>query len=187
MAQFGWIVDLRRCVGCHACAVACKAELNTDPVSSPLPLRNTHPVQVNLRAVLTVEAGTWPTLSTVFVTMACNHCAAPACLRACPVGAITKDAGTGLVQINGGACVGCRYCAWVCPYGAPQYNEGSGKVEKCTGCVHRLTEGLAPACVTTCPTGALRFTRDFTAGASSPPEGFADPSFTQPAVRFIPP
>jgi anaerobic dimethyl sulfoxide reductase subunit B (iron-sulfur subunit) len=187
MPQFGWTVDLRRCVGCDACSVACKAEMNTDPVSSPLVIRNGHPVQVNYRAVLTVEGGDYPNVTTVFVTAACNHCASPACLPACPVGAITKDAATGLVQIAAATCVGCRYCEWACPYGAIQFNERSGKVEKCTGCAHRLAENLAPACVATCPTGALQFTRDFRPTTSEPPEGFADPSLTRPSIRFLRP
>ncbi len=187
MAQFGWIVDLRRCVGCNACSVACKSEMNTEPALSPLAFRNTHPVQVNYRAVLTVESGAFPSLSKVFVTSACNHCASPACLPACPVTAITRDAATGLVQINNATCIGCRYCEWACPYGAPQFNDLTGKVEKCTGCAHRLAENVAPACVSTCPTGALQFTREFTAGSSEPPAGFADPTLTNPSIRFIRP
>ncbi len=187
MPQFGWTIDLRRCVGCNACTIACKSEMNTAPVTAPLLVRNGKPVQVNYRAVLTVEAGTFPALSRVFVTSACNHCAAPACLPACPTRAITRDAATGLVQIDPAGCVGCRYCEWACPYGAPQFNELTGKMEKCTGCAHRLADNLAPACVTTCPTGALQYTRDFREGESAPPEGFADPSLTRPSVRFIRP
>jgi Fe-S-cluster-containing dehydrogenase component len=161
--------------------------MNTDPVGSPLPLRNGKPLQVNYRAVLSVERGAFPNLSKVFVTSACNHCAAPACLPSCPVGAITKDPATGLVRLDTNACVGCRNCEWACPYGAPQFNDRTGRVEKCTGCAHRLAEGLAPACVTTCPTGALQFTLDHRPGASSPPEGFADPAYTRPSIRFLPP
>jgi anaerobic dimethyl sulfoxide reductase subunit B (iron-sulfur subunit) len=91
------------------------------------------------------------------------------------------------VQIAAATCVGCRYCEWACPYGAIQFNERSGKVEKCTGCSHRLAENLAPACVATCPTGALQFTRDFRPTTSEPPEGFADPSLTRPSIRFLRP
>ncbi len=187
MPQFGWIVDLRRCVGCDACAVACKSEMNTAPAVAPLTLRAGRPVQVNYRAVLAVESGSYPAVTRVFVTSACNHCAAPPCVPACPTRAVTRDAATGLVQIAAAACVGCRYCEWACPYGAIQYDDASGKVEKCTGCSHRLAADLAPACVVACPTGALQYTRDFREGASAPPEGFADPALVRPSIRFTAP
>ncbi len=187
MAQFGWILDLRRCDGCQACSVACRSEMNTEPTASPLVIRNGRPVEVNYRAVLTVESGSFPSVSRVFVTMACNHCAAPSCLPACPVNAVIKDPGTGLVHIDQARCTGCRYCEWACPYGAVRFNEATTKVEMCNGCSHRLVQGLEPACVTTCPTGALQWTREFTGDNGSPPAGFADPAYVRPSIRFLPP
>lgn len=188
MPQFGWQLDLNRCVGCHACSVACKAENNTSPLESPLTVRpGGKAVAVNYRFVFQVDEGTYPAVKRTFVTMACHHCAKPACLPACPVAAITKDPDTGLVQIDQDRCVGCRRCAWACPYGAPQFNETTRKVEKCTGCAHRLSRGLPPACVTTCTARALTFTTDFdaSAGRGVPPKGFASPALTLPSIRFV--
>lgn len=184
MPQFGWFVDLRRCVGCHACSIACKAEQNTAPVLSPLTVRHGRAVGVNYRQVVTVDQGTYPAVTRTFVTMACNHCESPACLLSCPVAAISKDTVTGLVQIDQSACIGCRYCQWACPYGAPQFNEETRKVEKCTGCVHRVSAGLEPACVTSCPSRALTFTTDWAPTPSVPPDGFADASLTNPSITF---
>ncbi len=186
MAQFGWNLSLKRCVGCHACMVACKAENNTEPQQSPLTVHYGRAVAVNYRFVHTVDGGAYPTPTRTFVTMACNHCANPACLASCPVGAIAKDAATGLVQIDQAQCIGCRYCEWACPYGAPQFNAATQKVEKCTGCAHRLAKGLAPACVTTCPAKALTYTNSFdqAGGNGSVPAGFADPAATHPAIKF---
>ena len=141
--QFALMVDLEYCVGCHSCTMACKAENNT-------------PVGVDYNRVITVEEGefTDPTkpadgMKAYFIPMPCMHCGNPACLAACPVGAITKRE-DGIVLINGDKCIGCRYCAWACPYGAPQYNAETEKMEKCTLCVHRVDKGLLPACVSAC-------------------------------------
>lgn len=184
---FGWIIDLTRCVGCHACAVACKAENNTAPARSPLEVRNGMAVQVNYRRVLVRDSGLYPNPVRTFVTSACNHCEEPACMKSCPVDAISKRA-DGLVLIDYDKCVGCKYCLWACPYGAPQFNEGTKKVEKCTFCVHRIDAGLPPACVTTCTGRALTFVPNFDTAKSgeNAPDGFASPSATLPAVRFIP-
>ncbi|MBI4616809.1 MAG: 4Fe-4S dicluster domain-containing protein [Planctomycetes bacterium] len=137
-----WI-DLETCVGCNACTLACKSENNT-------------PVGVDYNRVIEIEEGEFrdpksrPEVNVYFVPMPCMHCGRPACLAACPVGAITKREEDGVVLINKDRCIGCRYCAWACPYGAPQFNAEDKVMEKCTLCVHRLEKGLLPACVTTC-------------------------------------
>jgi DMSO reductase iron-sulfur subunit len=186
MAQMGWIIDLTRCVGCHACAVACKSENNTSPVLPPLQVRNGKAMTVNWRTVLTRESGLYPNPKLTFVTMSCNHCTDPACLKSCPVGAITKRT-DGIVLIDYDTCIGCKYCIWACPYGAPQFNAATRKVEKCTFCVHRIDAGLQPACVTTCTGRALTFVTDFDPAQSGQgaPQEFADPALTRPSVIFI--
>ena len=142
--QYALWVDLEYCIGCHACTMACKAENNT-------------PVGGDYNRVTEVEVGEFrdphqtPGLRVYFVPMPCMHCGKPACQAACPVGAITKRKEDGIVLINKDKCIGCRYCAWACPYGAPQFNAEAKIMEKCTLCVHRVEKGLQPACVTTCP------------------------------------
>ena len=100
-------------------------------------------------------------------TLACNHCLEPACLHNCPANAYTKDPSTGAVLIDQDLCIGCRYCAWVCPYEAPRYNSAIGV----DGEVHLLRASAggrpSPACVTACPTEALRFERDKRPGVGS--------------------
>lgn len=186
MPQFGWNLSLKRCVGCHACAVACKAENNTEPQVSPLKVTNGFPEAVNYRFVHQINEGAYPAPKTTFVTQACNHCKGPGCLKSCPVQAITKDANTGIVLIDQALCIGCRYCEWACPYGAPQFNAATGKVEKCTGCNHRIAKGLQPACATTCSARALNHTADFdlTGGHGAKPAQFADPAMTNPSIKF---
>jgi Fe-S-cluster-containing dehydrogenase component len=193
MAQKGWNFNVARCVGCSACAIACKAENNTYPTTSPtnmeaLVVGNGRPVVVNYREVETIDSGTYPRPVRVFVSMACNHCASPACLASCPVEpkAIAKDGTTGLVQISQEKCIGCRYCEAACPYGAPQFNVATNKVEKCTGCKTRVDAGLKPACVTTCVGKALTWVEaTFVGDHGTVPPGFAATTLTEPSIKFV--
>jgi len=216
--QFGWLIDLDRCIGCDTCTVACKSENNTRPVASPLKFKNLGgapvlgaPVgviadHVSYRWVVKRETGVYPAAKATFVTSSCNHCANPACMAACPVSnpndphnennAIFKRESDGVVLINDTVCTGCKQCIVACPYGAPQFNSVTKKVEKCTLCVHRLYDNsgvtrtfLEPACVTTCVGNALRFVENFNvaeAGANAP-EVFASPALTKPSVKFVAP
>lgn len=198
MAQIGWRINLDRCVGCTACMVACKSENNTYPSSTPTQFdRAGRPKHVSYRWVIEQELGEYPAVKRLFVTTACNHCEKPACMAACPLSdetdptnvknVIVKRASDGAVLLDVDTCIGCRYCEAACPYGAPQFNPVTEKVEKCTACVHRLDAGFQPACVTTCIGAALELVANFTATpGNKAPAGFADPALTKPAVEFLP-
>ena len=177
MTQLGFKIDLSRCVGCRACAVACKAELNT-------------PDGVAYRRVVDQTSGSFPEQKKIFVTMACFHCDEPACLKACPVNAISKDQNFGIVLIDQNLCIGCKYCRAACPYGAPKFNKMTKKMEKCTLCVHRTLNsdrtaltGLKPSCVQTCIGKALDFVEN-PENSGTPPGNFSDRSMTLPSVNF---
>lgn len=183
MSQSGFIYDYTRCLGCKSCAVSCKSENNTRK-------------GVSYRRVMYRESGTYPNATRRLISLSCNHCTNPACMATCPTGAITKRATDGVVLIDQDLCIGCRRCAAACPYGAPQYNAQTKKVEKCTFCQHRLAAGLEPACVTTCVGRALRYAADITApitdpytGAtlsSSPDlEGLSPSTLTNPNTKFV--
>lgn len=198
MAQRGWLIQLDKCTGCDSCAIACKSENNTHPLISPMPFKKGGflPDHVSYRWVVKKEGGAYPNPTLTFVTSSCNHCQKPACLASCPLSdvndpsnennAIFKRAVDGIVLINQNVCIGCRNCVQACPYGAPQFNSRTKKVEKCTFCFHRLQAGFLPACVTTCVGNALHMVEDFDPGNSgrNAPSGFTDPSLTIPSVMF---
>ena len=197
MPQLGWLIDLDKCTGCDTCSIACKSENNTRPLSSPMPFKNGRgvlPDHVSYRWVVKKESGVYPgpdtspedAVTLTFVTSACNHCEHPACLASCPVGAISKREADGIVLINQDVCIGCKNCIQTCPYGTPQFNTATAKVEKCTFCLHRLEAGFLPACVTTCVGNALHLVEnfDFSESGTKAPKGFADPTLTVPAVKF---
>jgi Fe-S-cluster-containing dehydrogenase component len=199
MPQLGWLIDLDKCTGCDSCSIACKSENNTRPLSSPMPFkkgRGVLPDHVSYRWVVKKEGGVYPNPSLTFVTSACNHCEHPACLASCPVSdannpsnennAIFKRTADGIVLINQDSCIGCKNCIQSCPYGAPQFNSQTEKVEKCTFCIHRLDAGFLPACVTTCVGNALHIVENFNLDetGNNAPDGFANPSLTHPSVKF---
>lgn len=140
-ASFYWVVNIDRCIGCETCVLACKQE--RQPVKGVLYRRIHH-----------INPEQYPAIPSANVSLACNHCEKPACLKGCPAKAYRQE--NGVVLQEPAKCIGCRYCVWICPYDAPQYVEAKGKVEKCDLCIHRLRKGLTPACVDACPTGALR-------------------------------
>jgi Fe-S-cluster-containing dehydrogenase component/DMSO reductase anchor subunit len=141
--QYRFHVDMRACIGCKCCVVACNEQ-------------NGNPAAINWRRVGEIEGGWYPHAHKAYLSMGCNHCVNPTCLSGCPVDAYSKDPVTGIVRHSADACIGCQYCTWNCSYGVPQYNPERGVVGKCDMCHGRLELGQAPACVSACPEGAIQ-------------------------------
>jgi len=174
--KWGMAIDVRKCIGCNACTVACISE-------------NVLPPGVVYRPVIKEEVGTFPNVSIINLPRPCMQCEDPPCVPVCPVGATWKRK-DGIIEIDYDRCIGCRYCITACPYGErvfdfgeyytqntphimayekrPSFEYGEkwprkrdespiGNTRKCTFCVHRLEEGLLPQCVTTCIGGANYF------------------------------
>lgn len=174
--QHGFHFTADNCIGCHACEAACSE-------------KNENPAHLAFRSVGYVEGGSYPDFKRMNISMACNHCDNPVCMKGCPTKAYTKHAEYGAVLQDPETCFGCGYCTWVCPYNAPQLDPVEGKVSKCNMCVDRLEVGLKPACVSACLGNALNF-----GVIENMPEnreqiktsipGFPDPSITNPNIRF---
>lgn len=174
--QHGFYFNADNCISCHACESACSE-------------KNDLPPHLAFRSVGYVEGGTWPNYQRLNISMACNHCDDPVCLKGCPTRAYTKFAEYGAVLQDPDICFGCGYCTWVCPYNAPQLDPVKGRVEKCNMCVDRLEVGLKPACASACLAGAL----DFGVVETLPENreqleaqlpGFPTPEITHPNIRF---
>jgi anaerobic dimethyl sulfoxide reductase subunit B len=182
--RYAFLFDQAACSGCKACQAACKD-------------RHGLLLGVLWRRVYEIAGGAWsrereawqPDVFAFNLSLACNHCAQPICVEVCPTGAIYQR-DDGLVLLDGAKCVGCRYCAWACPYGAPQYDERAGRMTKCSFCAEDLDAGLPPACVRACPMRALEFgEREALEAAHRPsPAAFPlpDPALTEPGLVIIP-
>ena len=140
--QYRFHFDGEKCIGCSCCVVACNEQ-------------NNNPPGVNWRRVGEVESGVFPETTRINLSMACNHCLDPGCLKGCPTDSYEKDSVTGIVRHKADSCIGCQYCVWNCPYGVPQFNKERGVVGKCDMCYGRLTRGQDPACADSCPEGAI--------------------------------
>ena len=174
--QHGFYFNADNCIACHACEAACSE-------------KNDNPAHLAFRSVGFVEGGTYPNASRVNISLACNHCDDPVCLKGCPTRAYTKFAEYGAVLQDPDICFGCGYCTWVCPYNAPQLDPVKGQVTKCNMCVDRLEAGLKPACAAACLGKALDFgvIENIPEGRSQAKldiPGFPSPEITHPNVRF---
>ncbi len=174
--QHGFYFTADNCIGCHACEAACSE-------------KNDNPAHLAFRSVGYVEGGSFPDYKRMNISMACNHCDDPVCLKGCPTRAYTKHAEYGAVLQDPETCFGCGYCTWVCPYNAPQLDPVKGQVSKCNMCVDRLEVGLKPACVAACVGNALDFgviekIPEGREQARIEIPGFPSPEITQPNIRF---
>ena len=147
MGQKAFYYDMKKCAGCHACQVACRD-------------RNAlYNVGEIFRKVDIYEGGKYPKPWMYILSIACNHCARPACVAACPNGAMYKDPDTGLVLVDEELCIGCGACVEACPYHEPILMEKEGKTvaAKCDGCYALVKEGKNPVCVDACNSRVLEF------------------------------
>lgn len=165
--RLAMLIDLRKCIGCNACVLACKSE-------------NDVPLGVWRSWIKRVEKGRYPHVREFFLPILCNNCEDPICVTVCPVnaGIIRPD---GIVYIDPHRCIGCRYCMASCPYGVRYINPQTKIAEKCYWCHHRVDAGLQPACVQACPTGAMLF------GDLKDPESEISKAVAKNAVQVIKP
>ncbi len=143
MARFGMVIDTRTCVGCMDCVIACKTE-------------NDVPSGCDRDWIAYDTRGAFPTLRTEIRSERCNHCGNPPCVTCCPTGASHIEPSSGVVLVTPAVCIGCKACLASCPYDARFVNP-AGYVDKCTFCLHRVRDGLDPACVAVCPTRCMSF------------------------------
>lgn len=139
--RYGFVIDQRKCIGCHACTVACKEE-------------NRVPLGVNRTWVKYIEKGVFPDTRRYFAVMRCNHCDHAPCVTICPTVALYRRA-DGIVDFDPGRCIGCKSCMQACPYDALYIDPATNTAAKCHYCAHRVEAGLEPACVVVCPVQAI--------------------------------
>lgn len=172
-ARLGMVIDMDRCIGCHACTAACKAE-------------NDVTLGVFRDWVEEHVLGEYPHAKPKFLPKLCNHCDNPGCMRACPTGAIYKRP-DGIVKLDHDLCIGCRACNQACPYGAAFMDPVRGVSDKCDLCAHRVDDGFQPACVDVCPP-RCRIFGDLDDPDSAPSQALRDgaPSVLYPGLGLGP-
>ena len=147
MSDYYMFQQTEACIGCHACEVQCKSSNNLSRGPQLCEIITVGPKWIKKMP------------RAVHMFLSCLHCAEPACMAACPTGAIQKRPRDGIVFIQEDLCVGCRLCISVCPWGACRWNPETKKAVKCDFCMDRIDAGLEPLCVAICPTDCLRFGR----------------------------
>lgn len=158
MTHYAIATDLNRCVGCLACSVACK-------VANGVPVGDFWNKTLRVGPNPKFEGAQWPDVEMYFLTVQCQHCNNPECVKVCPTGA-SHIAENGTVQIDKEKCIGCQFCVMSCPYGVRYLNEEERVVEKCTLCQQKIEQGELPQCVAQCSARA-RFFGDLDQGIDS--------------------
>ena len=147
-----FFLDTQICTGCKTCIIACKD-------------KNDLPLGVRWRRVVEFTGGDWvqhkdgtvsQNVFAYYISVGCNHCREPICVEVCPTTAMHQN-DRGIVTVDPGKCVGCRYCEWACPYSAPQFDTSIEQMTKCDFCEDKIEQGEEPACVAACPTRSLQF------------------------------
>ncbi|MCL1047078.1 dimethylsulfoxide reductase subunit B [Shewanella sp. 1_MG-2023] len=167
--QYCFYVDTTKCTGCKACHISCKDRQGEEIRNATKPVENGVPSLngVNWRRVYEYGGGSWnvdPATGTFeqdvfayYMSIGCNHCSEPVCVKACPTGAMHKRREDGLVHVAEDLCIACESCSRACPYDAPQLDQERKVMTKCDGCYDRLAEGRKPICVESCPMRAMDF------------------------------
>ena len=171
------VIDLVKCIGCHACTVACQIE-------------NDVPKGLRRSWVLDTEVGQYPNVKSIKLPRLCNQCSDAPCKKVCPTGATYEVDGT--IQVNEAKCIACEKCIPACPYNARFMHPTRRKASKCTFCYHRAKSGLMPACISTCVAQARYFgdvrnpSSDVSGMLTSRPHQALSPGFgTKPNVYYI--
>ncbi len=168
--QLGFKINLRKCVGCRGCEMACRNEYQI-PHS-----------RRKIRRIIDKENSLF-----AYLSMACNHCANPACATACPNHCFKKRR-DGIVFHDPTNCTGCQACVGACPFNAPTYNPKTGKVDKCNLCIERLEIGLKPACVSACISESIELVDIIYDKEGAGSEWMCEikiSQYTKPSVRFV--
>ena len=186
MKQFGFYFDGTKCTGCKTCQISCKDEKDLE-------------LGPKFRRIYEYGGGGWvkqqdglwaQNVFAYYLSIACNHCSEPTCVKGCPTGAMHKRQEDGLVVVDESVCIGCRYCEMRCPYGAPQFDSKKRVMTKCDGCYERVGQGLKPVCVESCPQRALDFDEIGVLrekyGAENAIAPLPDPQLTQPNLVIKP-
>ena len=158
MTQYAIVTDLNRCVGCLACAVACKAVHD-------VPIGSFWNKVLRIGPNASIQGAQDADSYLYFLPVQCQHCADPECVKVCPTGASHKLE-DGTVQVDKSKCIGCQFCAMACPYGVRYLNQEERVVEKCTLCEQRISQGELPQCVAQCGARA-RFFGDLDQGVDN--------------------
>lgn len=156
--QYALVIDLRRCIGCTTCSVACKVENRITTSKSWVTVGTVGKTAFGLPGTTGYDApaGEYPNVGMYYLPMSCMHCRDPPCVKVCPSGASHKRE-DGIVLVDQAKCTGCGNCIPACPYDARISNSEKDVVEKCTLCVDRIEKGLDPFCVVCCVTKARLF------------------------------
>lgn len=182
--QYTFYFDSNLCSGCKTCQIACKDKNNLD-------------AGVLWRRVYEAGSGNWinrngawlNNIKVYNMSISCNHCQEPICVELCPTKAMNKNE-SGIVKVDTDKCIGCRYCEWACPYGAPQFDEKKGIMSKCNFCADYIEEGKNPSCVDACPMRVLDFGEvDEMRNKYGDQNNFfplPESSFTKPAITITP-
>lgn len=185
LKQPAFYIDMAACSGCKTCMVACMDGHEL-------------PVGVKWRRVTEYAGGEWvrrrdntfgQNVFAYYLSISCNHCEDPVCVKVCPTTAMHRNEHN-IVVVDHDKCVGCRYCEWNCPYSAPQFNADLGQMTKCDFCFSRLLKGETPLCVASCPMRALKFGEfEELQKIYGPPTHIAplpDPALTRPCLALTP-